>query len=147
MEVWVAAGGVLVAIVALVLQWRSNGRALAAQAKESQAGREVASQLATDEREHSLKLAREDRIWAVRAKLYADIQEGMNRYVRSDQTAPPGDDLFLLLAQARILASAKVHDLLLRFIRQREILDLGPAAFTYETTKDVMRGELEIPFD
>jgi len=37
-------------------------RALAAQAKESQAAREVASQLATEEREHSLKLAREDRI-------------------------------------------------------------------------------------
>ena len=37
-------------------------RDLAAQAKESQAAREVASQLATEEREHSLKLAREDRI-------------------------------------------------------------------------------------
>jgi hypothetical protein len=137
---WVALGGVLVAIVALVLQWRSNGRALAGQAKESQAAREVASQLAREEREHAPKLAREDRIWAVRAKLYADILEEMNSdVVRSDQTPPPADDLILLLAQARILASGEVIDLLLRFIRQREHpSDFRLAASTYETTKHVM---------
>src|SRR3954454_12201873 len=100
---WVAAGSVLVAIIALLVQWRAHRGALAAQQTENREGREQVERLAAEnreqverlaeaernqalilarqDREHALTLAREDRVWARRAEVYAQLLEAMRQHI------------------------------------------------------------------
>lgn len=155
---WINGGGLLVAalalvvaVLALVIQWHTHRSALEAQATESREGRRHAEELAREDREHALVIAREDRLWTQRADLYSRILEAMRKRIenfQADSVAPPDDaNLTSLVTQADVLASDTVRELFNEFVYGDVKLNDLDDINIWAELQSVVKRELGIPPD
>lgn len=116
---WVSAsiafGGLVVAGLALLVQRRSHEASLRTQRELARDFAELESQRIRDERTWT----HAGRVWERRADLYARIIEAVRAHVEHRGQRPPAPEdprLVSLNAEADVLASAAMSDLLSRFV-------------------------------